>query len=476
MLNDIIKSLGDVRVTQLGCIKIGGKGESRPTSGGGTFRLPRKDDHFTITTMNRTASGDLVIDKPLMDQLLEEHADDDGKLRQIPIRVLSDDIDDILQAQYAWYGRKSCGARSDGKTVTWYCCPNPGPKYGTLYKPPIVEPWLEEPMLAMKGTDGKPLFKLHGTFNCVIAAKESRFGGVYRFRTTSLISVKQLYSSLLHVSQLTGGVLIGMPLTLVVRPQQVSPEGKATTVYTVHVELRGRGIMELQQQAVQQMQFMLENKQRMLTAQTEYRKLLCALESKEEQAAIADEFHPDAQELAPAPDDYLDIEANEGGVTNDPASDGGESTDNPAPLSSTKAGTTPRAETGQRPEETGHASETNSANADPIKDAGPLKMPASTSDGRNEDTAASSVTPPTSTNPGAAPAAAPVVEGEPSAKEQDAIAFSEMPLEYIRRSMQTWNPLVMEEAKKRAGCKGAFSKAPEAIQRQVAYFAKLAMK
>ena len=320
-LTDIMQSLGDVRVTQLGCIKIGGLGDARAAQSGGTFRMPRKDSFFTITTMNRTKDRDLVPDTTLMNQLLTDLKDDDGHLRQIPVRVLSDDIEEILQADYAWYGKKTCGARSDGKMVTWYACPNLGPDFGKTYKPPIEEPWEEERHLAMKDPKGNPLFKLHGTFNCVIAAQESRFGGVYKFRTTSLISVKQLYSSLLHISQLTGGVLIGMPLMLVVRPQQVSPNGQATTVHTVHIELRGRGLVELQQQAVQQMQYMLENRQRLLRAQTQYRKLLAAPDTPEEVIAIAEEFHPEARELEPAPDNYLDINTGAAGANVAPVND-----------------------------------------------------------------------------------------------------------------------------------------------------------
>ena len=89
-LAEILETLDkiELRVVELGKIKIGGKGESRPTQGGGSFRLPRKDDHFTITTMNRSREGDLQIDEALMRDLLATYGDKDGKLRQLPVRLL----------------------------------------------------------------------------------------------------------------------------------------------------------------------------------------------------------------------------------------------------------------------------------------------------------------------------------------------------------------------------------------------------
>src|SRR5687768_3771278 len=79
-LEDIFNTLktdgAKPRLCELGKIKIGGLGEARQKQGGGTWRLPRKDDHFTITTLYRDARGDLLPDKELMDQLLDEFGDD----------------------------------------------------------------------------------------------------------------------------------------------------------------------------------------------------------------------------------------------------------------------------------------------------------------------------------------------------------------------------------------------------------------
>lgn len=304
MLEDIVNTMhnGDrPRLVELGKIKIGGLGDSRPTRSGGTFRLPRKDDHFSITTMVRDSNGDLQLDHAAMDELTKEYGDDDGKLRRIPICVLSNDIEDILQSAYVWYGGKVCWARSDGKETTWFY----DPRKRVRLDEPQVKPF-DPKILDLADEKGNRLFKLHTSFNCVLSTKQARWGGVYRFRTTSRISFEQLYSSLVHLSQLTGGVLVGMPLMLAMRPKQVAPDGKATTVYVVHVELMGGELSEIQVRAMQQAKFMLEFKDRMERTQRQLRGLLPAPgdEAPDEAEKIAEEFHPEAAEPVPAPPRY----------------------------------------------------------------------------------------------------------------------------------------------------------------------------
>jgi Recombination directionality factor-like len=290
---EIVSPAGPMLI-ELGKIKIGAKQKQVRTSAGGVgWRAPEKHDHFTITTMNRDTTGDLVTDKNLMDQLIAEFGDPDGKLRQIPVRMLSDDLDEVLQAGFVWYGGKSVGARSDGKVVTWLFDHHPQ-RFGQKLAKPVEEKWSDE-FLKLKSPKGGPLFKLHATLNCVIAARQAKFGGVYKFRTTSVISFRQLYGSLLHVSNLTGGILAGMPLVLVLRPIQVSPGGKVSTVYVVHAELRGADLGELQQQALLISQSRVKQFEQVQENRRAYQKLLMApgTESAAEAAEIADEFVPD---------------------------------------------------------------------------------------------------------------------------------------------------------------------------------------
>lgn len=286
------------RLTELGKIKIGHKGAERTSAGGKKFRIPEKQDFFTLTTMNRTPAGDLVPDEALMEQLRAKHGDPDKALRQLPVRLLSNEIDDVMQVAYVWYGGKTVGARSDGRKVWWFN----DRVSGQRLKEPVEEDWKPE-FLTLVNSQGQALFKMHTVFNCVVAAPEAKWGGVYKFRTTSIISARQLYGSLLHLLQLTGGILVGLPLMLVVRPMQVAPGGKATTVYVVHVELRGPDLQALQIQAVEQARFRLAHQQQMHQIEGEYRKLLLppGHEAPDEAADINEEFQPETAGEGPAP-------------------------------------------------------------------------------------------------------------------------------------------------------------------------------
>lgn len=295
MIADILETLpnGGPRIVELGKIKIGGLGNTIQTRAGNTMRLPRKDDCFTITTNRRDTAGDLIPDAQVMEALKEQYADDDGKLRRIPIFLLSNEPEDVLQAAWAWYGGKTCGARGDGKTITWFC----DPKSGQRLKEPKEEPF-DKAMLDWTDSRGNKLLKLHAVFNCVIGVKEARWGGVYRFRTTSVISFQQLHGSLVHLSQLTGGVLQAIPLMLVVRGIQVAPDGKPTTVHVVHVELRGSDLAAIQNQALERAKYMLTFHQQMSSTLTQYRRLLVApgQESDDEAGHIQEEFAPELHE------------------------------------------------------------------------------------------------------------------------------------------------------------------------------------
>lgn len=299
MLLDILKP----RVTELGSIRIGKKGEARKSQSGGEYRLPQKLDHFIITKLARDdRTDDLIVDKALMDSLCEQgFADPDGHLRRIPIRVLSNDPEDIMQAAYCWYAGKKCAARSDGRTVTFF----QGWTREDWLKPlpePIVKQW-DEDMIDWKDGRGEKLFKIHTVFNCMIASKDAKFGGVYKFRTTSQITGSQLLGGLTQVLQLTNGILVGMPLQLVIRPIQVNPEtskGKITSkVYIVHVELVGSDLKALQAQAMEQARWMLESSSVTKKTMAEYQRVLRAPGDEIDPAEIAsiqEEFHPEHTE------------------------------------------------------------------------------------------------------------------------------------------------------------------------------------
>lgn len=295
------------RLTELGKIKIGGKGEARQKAGGkGEWRLPVKYDYFVITGHERDTAGNLKIDKPLMDRLLEKYGCDVAepvagqpgqtkptrRLREIPVALLSDEIEDSLSAVYSYYQGRRRLATCDGETVTQFV-QRDGDGFTEL-KEPVEKPCDGKHHLA----EG---WKLHTTLQVVIAEGEARWGGVYRFRTTSEISADQLLGTMLQVKTLTRGILAGLPLRLVVRPMEVSPEGKATTVHVVHLELRGSDLNQIQQQALQIAQANIRNVRELGAASSQLRRLLAAPEPIEEQEEVAEEFHPGPETATPQP-------------------------------------------------------------------------------------------------------------------------------------------------------------------------------
>lgn len=278
------------RLCELGKIKIGRKGAERQKQGGGTYRLPEKLDHFIITTLQRDGKDDLVQDTALMEQLVAEHGDPDGKLRRLPIRVLSNDIEDLLQAAYVAYRGRTCLARcEDGETITRFV-----DRQGNFLEKPVEEPWRDD-LLDLKNDQGGPLWKKHTKFACVIASSSANWGGVYFLRTTSEITGDQLLGSLMHVRDLTCGVLRGIPLRLVVRPMQVTPDGKPTTVHVVHIELAGQDLGEVQRLALDQRRHELDYAKQIAATERQYRKLLKAPgidEDTVEAEDVSSEFHP----------------------------------------------------------------------------------------------------------------------------------------------------------------------------------------
>lgn len=303
----------DVRMCELGKIKVGGLSATVRQGASGPWRAPEKHSYFTVTTMNRGpdiggARGDLLPDTELMGQLQADprFTDGEGNLIRLPVYLLSNRIGDVLQAAYVWYGGKTVGARADidleakdGPTVgpvTFYNDRTNGKKLPA----PVTEPW-DDKLLDLRNSKNALLFKPHTVFNCVVAAKEARWGGVYRFRTTSKITGEQLYSGLVTLKGLTNGILQGLPLELFIRPIQVSPEGKTTTVYVVGIQMRGKDFEDILNRARDIAKFMLERQDEVRQIQDAQRKMLVApgLEGGEDAKDINAEFSPETVEDAP---------------------------------------------------------------------------------------------------------------------------------------------------------------------------------
>jgi hypothetical protein len=293
------------RLVQVGYLKIGRKDdEIRKSAGGREWQKPERLDHMLITTLERDSTNNLKPDAPLMESLISEFGsvtktDKVPKLRQLPIALLSDDPEDLLQSKYEYYQKGRCLARCDSETLTVYRT-----KDGEALPKPIIKPCTGEhlapeaeqrPELPPKPAEG---WKLHSKLSFVIAHKLARWGGVYEHRTTSPYSAGQIYGGLLETARLNFGVLEGIPLWLVMRPIQVAPPGiPPTEVYWLHVEMRGVGLEELQTRTMQRLEARKGSIRAVRLLQAEVRGMLTAhVETEDEEREIAEEFHPEGKE------------------------------------------------------------------------------------------------------------------------------------------------------------------------------------
>lgn len=268
-----------------GKIKAGTKGEDAVSSEGKKFRLPKKLDHYIITTTERDDEGNLILDTWLMDTIKESGqaiTDSDGNLTGIPIRLLYNSIDLNFATRYAAYVGGKCVCSGDGETAqtrdgrTKNC---PCEQLDSLYK-------------------GKDKCKCNGKLTCIIEGN-SMVGACHVLRTTSINTVKSILGSLAFIKTAAGGMLAFLPLHLILKPKTVTipTTGQLTTVYVSSVVFRG-SILELQQQALgmakEKAQYLIE----MDSVEESARELLeQSVESEQEQLEIQQEFYPDAIEV-----------------------------------------------------------------------------------------------------------------------------------------------------------------------------------
>jgi len=269
------------QLAERGKIKIGEKGEMKTSSQGKQFALPRKLDHFLITTMQRDAAGRLMPDVALMARLKPEG----GKLTEIPVRLLYDDIDLNFPTRYACYKGSRCWCSGDGETAQRLTGENG--KYQEVPCPcERVDPYYQ----------GQDRCKILGTLQVLIEGTD-RIGGVWKFRTTSWNTVNAILSSMALIKTITGGPLAGIPLYLVLSPKTVTvpTTGQNMVVYVVSLEYRGteESLAEMGYQIARRR---IEHQVKMEQIEAEARRLLIPpqAEPPEEQAEVAQEFYPES--------------------------------------------------------------------------------------------------------------------------------------------------------------------------------------
>jgi hypothetical protein len=177
-------------------------------------RLPEKDDQFTITTQVQSKDGWLLhpFDEGLRKAL------GNNKIRSIPIRLLFNDPDLNLRAEYCLFDRKSgrpmCTGNGEqcrrytGSGVETLPCPSP------------------EACELGKGALCKP----YGRLNVLIGDEEHEIG-TFIFRTTGFNSIRTLTARLRYFQALSGNLLACIPLELRLRAKSTTQSHRAPIYY-----------------------------------------------------------------------------------------------------------------------------------------------------------------------------------------------------------------------------------------------------
>ncbi len=183
--------------------------------------LPEKDDSFTLTTQVKN-KGEWLL-HPLHQKLAESATN--NKIRAIPVRMLFNDTDLNLRAEYSAFdrntGRPLCvGNGESAKRVNEQGGtdehPCPGPQFC--------------PFARQHGC------KLYGRFNVQVYGQNDELGS-FIFRTTGYNSVRTLAARLQYFHAISGGLTRYLPLLLRLRAKSTTLSYQ-TPVYYVDLTLR----------------------------------------------------------------------------------------------------------------------------------------------------------------------------------------------------------------------------------------------
>lgn len=262
-------------LVERGKIKIGKKGAARQSQGGGTYQMPQKLDHFTVTTTERGADGNFLTDVTIMQMIGD-------KPKEIPVRLIYDDIALNFPSRYAAYAGKSLFCTGDGERAKQASASGP-----IMVQCPCQR---QDPTYT-----GKDKCKPTGVLSVVIDGAEV-VGGVWKFRTTSYNTVVGILSSLAMIQRISGGRLAGIPLVMKLSPKTVQDptSGAQQVVYIVSLEFRG-SVSDLREQGYQALLQDKEHGARIEQLENSARLMLAQRDEYEDDAdEITDEFYPEA--------------------------------------------------------------------------------------------------------------------------------------------------------------------------------------
>lgn len=169
-------------------------------------RLPEKDDQFTLTSQIQGKDGWVL--HPLDEKLRKEG--DGHKLRSIPVRLLFNDPDLNLRADYSLFDR------TNGRPV----CVGNGETCNRMGKEGVTKlPCPGPDTCAFAHGECKP----YARFNVVVGDGDDDALGSFVLRTTSYNTIRTLAARLEYFNAVSGGLLASLPLELKLR-------GKSTTM------------------------------------------------------------------------------------------------------------------------------------------------------------------------------------------------------------------------------------------------------
>ena len=183
-------------------------------------RLPEKDDQFTITSQIQNKDSGWV--KHPLDEQLRAKAPNQ-KLRSIPVRMIFNDPELNLRAEYSLFDRQTGRPICVGNGETCQRLTHQGVEQHPCPSPDLC------PMA--QGGNCKPYGRLH------VNLDESDELGTFIFRTTGFNSIRTLAARLNYYHAASGGLLSCLPLQLTLRGKSTT-QSYRTPVYYVDLTLR----------------------------------------------------------------------------------------------------------------------------------------------------------------------------------------------------------------------------------------------
>ncbi len=182
-------------------------------------RIPEKDDQFTITSQIQGKEG--WVKHPLDEQLRTKAQNQ--KLRTIPVRMIFNDPELNLRAEYSLFDRQTGRPVCVGNGETCQRLTNQGVEQHPCPSPDLC------PMA--QGGNCKPYGRLH------VNLDESDELGTFIFRTAGFNSIRTLAARLSYYHAASNGLLSCLPLQLTLRGKSTI-QSYRTPVYYVDLTLR----------------------------------------------------------------------------------------------------------------------------------------------------------------------------------------------------------------------------------------------